>query len=174
MRPVLLTALAAFALPAPPLAAQAPATSAPAATPTTASSYVIMAGASDLYEIQSSQMALQKSQNAAIRQFAQMMIDNHSMTTEQVTAAARTAGLEPMPPVLQDAQARMLSQLQPLNGAAFDAAYLNQQRTAHQMALTLHGNYARNGDNGALKQVAAGAGPVVQRHIEQLQGMNAG
>lgn len=174
MRPVLLSALAALAFAAPPLSAQAPAPASPSSMPTTAKPYVIMAGASDLYEIQSSQWALQKSQNPAVRQFAQMMIDHHSMTTQQVTAAARSAGMEPMTPVLQDAQARMLSELQPLTGTAFDAAYLNQQRTAHQMALALHSNYARSGDSPALKQAAAGAVPVVQRHIEQLQGLNAG
>ena len=192
MRPAHVTALAALALSAAPAMAQdaaTPSTSAakpaaakpgsakPAGTtpvasnamPTTARPYVQMAGAGDLYEIQSSRLALQKSQNAAVRQFAQMMIDHHGMTTQEITAAARAAGLQPEPPALQDAQARMLSELQPLSGSAFDTAYLDQQRMAHQMALALHSGYGQSGDAPALKQAAVKAVPIVQQHIDQLQ-----
>ena len=60
---------------------------APAETPTDSASYLTMAGASDLFEIQSSELALEKSQNAGGREFAQMMIDHHRKTTQDVTAA---------------------------------------------------------------------------------------
>jgi putative membrane protein len=143
------------------------------AMPTDASAYVMMAGASDLYEIQSSQLALQKSSNDAIRGFAQMMIDDHTKTTQTVTAAARAAGMTPPPPALQPMQAQMIAELQPLSGADFDATYVSQQRTAHDMALALHSNYAQNGDTAELRQAASTAVPIIQHHIQQLQAMPA-
>ena len=93
-------------------------------------SFVTKAAASDLYEIQSSQLALQKAQNTDVRQFAQMMIDHHTQTTQQVTAAAQADGLTPPVPQLEPHQAQMIAELQPLSGAAFDGAYVRQQRMA--------------------------------------------
>ena len=138
------------------------------ATPADAAGYVAMAGSSDLYEIESSRLALQRAPSAAVKQFAQMMIDHHTMTTQQVTQAARAAGMTPPPPSLLPPQRAMLDELQPANGATFERLYLRQQQAAHRMALALHQNYARSGDTAQLRQTAGSAVPIVQRHIDQL------
>jgi putative membrane protein len=139
--------------------------------PTAAPTYVAMAGSSDLYEIESSRLALQRTQRPAVRQFAQMMIDHHTMTTQQVMGAAQAAGMTPPPPTLLPPQQAMLDQLQPANGADFDRMYIEQQRTAHRVAYDLHSNYARNGDTPQLRQVATNAVPVIQRHIDALRSL---
>lgn len=152
---------------------QTPAAATPQTAPRDVAAYVAKAGASDLYEIQSSQLAEQKAGSDAVRKFAQMMIEHHSMTTQQVMAAAKSAGLNPPPPSLEPKQRAMIEQLGRLDGAAFDAAYLRQQRRAHDEALALHSGYARDGDNPALRDTAAKAVPIIQRHIEQLRSMPA-
>jgi putative membrane protein len=143
-------------------------------TPTQAMPYVMMAGASDLFEIQSSQMAVQRAQNPQVRQYAQMLIQHHQMTTQQVMAAARAAGLTPRPPMLMPMQRQMLTELQGMSGAGFDAAYIRQQVPAHQMALALHQNYADNGDRPQLQAVARTAVPIVTQHLQQAQAMMSG
>jgi putative membrane protein len=142
--------------------------------PTDGAGYVAMAGASDLYEIQSSQMALEKTQNEQVREFAQMMIEHHQMTTQQVTTAAQEAGMMPAPPQLTPMQQELIAQLEGASGEQFDQTYLQQQRQAHQMALGLHSNFAENGDTPPLQQVAGEAVPIVESHIMELEGMNAG
>ncbi len=137
--------------------------------PTTAMPYVAAAGASDLYEITSSRLALEKSTNSEIMRFARTMIDHHTRTTQQVTAAARTAGMTPPPPALMPMQQRMIDQLRPLSGDAFARAYVEQQRQAHQMALMLHRNYAQGGDTPQLRQTATAAVPIIEQHIRELQ-----
>lgn len=144
------------------------------ATPTTAMPYVAMAGSSDLYEIESSRLALQEAPTPAVKQFAQMMIDHHTRTTQQVMEAARSAGMTPPPPSLLPPQRTMLDQLRPLRGAGFEQMYLQQQRTAHRMALELHQTYARSGDTAQLRQVAGTAVPIVQSHIDQLSRLPGG
>jgi len=158
-----------------PAAQGTAATADPAAqqTPTDATGYVAMAGASDLFEIQSSELALEKSQNDGVREFAQMMIEHHRGTTEQVTAAARAAGMTPGEPQLNSMQRDMMTQLQAASGADFDRTYIEQQRQAHQMALGLHRNYAERGDTPQLQETARSAVPIIERHIAALQDMNA-
>jgi putative membrane protein len=125
------------------------------AVPRDAATYVAKAGASDLYEIQSSQLAQSAGASAKVRDFARMMVDDHTTTTRQVTDAARSAGMSPPPPALEPDQQTMLDQLRGLTGSAFDTAYLQQQRMAHDKALALHSGYAKNGDTPALRAVAS-------------------
>jgi putative membrane protein len=177
MRMILASAAAALSLAACTSTSTDPVSTSAAAstdaTPTAAMPFVMKAGANDLYEIQSSQLALQKAQKAEVKQFAQMMIDHHAKTTQQVMAAAKSAGLTPPPPQLEPKHAQMIAELQPLTGAAFDSAYIRQQVMAHEMALALHSNYAKSGDTERLRQAAAAAAPIVQQHLERVRAMPA-
>jgi putative membrane protein len=139
-------------------------------TPNQRSAYVEMAAASDLYEIQSSQLATTKARNAEVRAFAQMLIEHHTATTQQLTAAASAAGTPPSP-ALMPMQAEMIAQLQAADGAAFDRLFVRQQVQAHEMALALHGNYASNGDTATLRTVAAAAVPIIRQHLERARAL---
>lgn len=137
-------------------------------TPENRTAYVELAASSDMYEIQSSQMASSRAQNPALRNFAQMMITDHTNTSQQMMAAAQAAGLPPMTPRLLPMHADMLARLQDMDGAGFDREYARQQLMAHEQALALHGNYAARGDTPALRVVAGAAVPVIRRHLEMI------
>ncbi|HEX8126450.1 MAG TPA: DUF4142 domain-containing protein [Allosphingosinicella sp.] len=137
-------------------------------TPNRRDAYVQMAAASDLFEIQSSQIATSKAQSPEVRAFAQMLIEHHTATTQQLTAAATAAGTAPNP-MLMPMQAEMISRLQAASGAEFDRLFIRQQIPAHEMALALHQNYARNGDTPGLQAVAASAVPIVRQHLERAR-----
>jgi putative membrane protein len=140
-------------------------------SPLAAPMYMTMAASGDQFEIQSSQLALQRSSNPEIRQFAQMLITDHSNMSAQMMAAAQGAGLTPPPPALSAEHAAMLQQLQAAPAASFDMAYRDAQVMAHQQALTLHQNYANGGDVPALRTVASSAVPIIQNHLNMIQGM---
>jgi putative membrane protein len=131
--------------------------------------YVGKAGAGDLYEIRSSEIAVQRTRDPRVRALARMLITDHNRSTQQVLAAARASGLRPGPAMLEPAQRGMIGELQRAPAARFDRVYLAQQITAHQQALNLHGRYARTGDLPALRRVAAGIVPVVQGHLAQAR-----
>lgn len=153
--------------------AQTPPPPPPAEAKTSADAYVTAAGQSDLFEINSSQIALQKSQNPAIKKFAQMLIDHHQKTTATTVKAAKKAGLNPPPPALDPGATASINELQTASAADFDRIYLAQQVPAHQAALDLHQSYASGGDKAPLKASAKAAVPIVKRHIAaatQLQG----
>jgi putative membrane protein len=137
-------------------------------TPNDRVGYVQLAAASDLFEIQSSNLALSRAQGPAVRQFAQMMIDHHTQTTAQLTSAASAAGTPPTP-ALMPMQVQMLNQLQSASAPEFDRLYMRQQIGAHEMALALHSNYAREGDTNSLKAVAAAAVPIVRQHLDRAR-----
>lgn len=135
------------------------------------SEYVMTAGASDLYERQSSELVLQTTQDADVRSFAQMMLTAHRKSTADVKAAALRSKVRVAPPKLKPAQAEMIAQLRAETGPARDAAYIAQQRTAHNQALAVQQAYAASGTAAPLKAVAAKIVPVVQEHIAMLMKM---
>ena len=142
------------------------------AMPTSAMDYLNMAGASDQFEIQSSQVALQRTQTPEVRQFAQMMIQHHTQSTADLVTAARSSNITPPPPRLRADQDRMIAGLRNSGtGADFDRAYLQGQLAGHREALMLHQHYAQHGDNPALRAAAAKIVPVVQTHLDRLQQM---
>lgn len=136
--------------------------------------YVAKAGAGDLYEIQSSQLAVQRATRPGVREFAQMLVTDHTRTTQLVADAARSDGLTPPPPRLEAAQRSMLRQLERARPRDFDRLYLNQQIPAHQQALALHRDYARNGNGPALRRVAGDAVPIVQHHLADARTLARG
>jgi putative membrane protein len=135
--------------------------------------YLAQAGSSDQFEIQSSQLALQASQNAAVRNLANMFIADHTRSTQMLMSAAQSAGVPAPPPTLLPPQQAMLDQLRSAgSGPTFDQAFQQIQIQAHQQALMLHQNYAAQGDVPALRTVAGQIVPVVQGHLQALQSMS--
>lgn len=142
-----------------------------AAEPMSAGKYVMTAGAGDLYERTSSQVVMETTRDPRVREFAQMMLKAHSQSTAEVKAAAGRAGLKPKPPMLTALQSEMIAQLRAETGAARDAAYVAQQKAAHNAALNVQKAYAMEGTAPALRRAAQGIVPVVEHHIAMLKAM---
>jgi putative membrane protein len=136
-----------------------------------APNYLSTAGSSDQFEIQSGQLAQTMSQNPAVRQIGQMLVADHTNSTQQLMAAAQSAGITAPPPALLPEHAALLQQIQSAPPGQFDVVFRDVQIQAHQQALALHQGYASGGDNPALRTVATGIVPVVQNHLNMLQGL---
>lgn len=132
-----------------------------------ARAYMQMAHSSDMFEVESSRLALQMSRNETVRSFAQIMINDHTRMMQEMMAMGMDPNMASMPMMPRHAQ--MLQRLQSAPASSFDMMYHQEQMMAHQEAVALHRNYASNGDNEALRAMAARAVPVVEGHLSQLQ-----
>jgi len=141
----------------------------------TADAYVTAAAVGDLYEIESSKLALERSRSAGVKKFAQQMVTDHTATTAKLKSTIAGAGLTLTPPAALDARRQgMLDNLKAASAADFDKVYLDQQTAAHQEALTVHTSFAEDGDNDALKKLAAETAPKVQHHFDMVKQLDAG
>jgi putative membrane protein len=139
--------------------------------PLFAPAFMAQAASGNQFEIDSSQLALQASSNPGVRNFANLMIADHTRLGQMFGAAVQSAGLTPPPPGLLPAQQAALDQLRAAGtGPGFDAAYLQAQLGAHQGALALMQNFAAGGDVPALQNFASTqAIPMIQMHLQQVQ-----
>ena len=141
---------------------------------TSADAYVEQAGAGDAYEISSSRLAMQKTSNADVRAFAQMLAADHARSAAQlIPAAAQARPPIRATPAMTPGQQANLAVLGRANRGAFDRAFLTQQVDAHQQALALVQGYAQNGTMPSLRQHAAQSAPVIQQHLERAQALLA-
>ncbi|MCP3735935.1 DUF4142 domain-containing protein [Sphingomonas sp. RP10(2022)] len=134
---------------------------------TSSQNYVAMAADSDMYEVQSSKLALTKAKAKATKDFAREMIADHMKTTASLMAALPKTQPKVMKPgkMLTPANAAKIAALRSASAADFDALYMQQQAEAHQAAWALHKGYATDGQDPALRQVAMGAVPIIEKHI---------
>lgn len=136
-----------------------------------ATTYVMKAGAGDLYERDSSRLVMASTKNPKLKAFAKMMIADHTTSTDEVKAAAMKAGMTPKPPMLNAMQMRDMSALKAASPMKRDALYITQQKAAHQQALMVQQGYATSGTVQPLKMAAAKIVPVVEHHIQELNAM---
>ena len=141
-----------------------------AAQAVTTSEYLMKAGASDKFEIETAKVEMTTA-DPKLKHFANMMVTDHTKSTAMVKAAAVKAGMHPKPPMLDPKQTSDLAALKMAHGSARDALYVTQQKAAHDDALALQQDYSKTGSSAPLKMTAAKIDPVVKTHIGMLSSM---
>ena len=173
LRMVVLLASTAF-MPAVALAQTPQATPRPAATQAgaqvpAAADFVNRAAISNMFEIQSSQLAQQKAQNDRVRQFAQSMVQDHTAAGDKLKSSAQGIQGATIPSSLDQPHQQMVQTLQSASGPGFDRDYVQMQVTAHRDAVSLFDQYAQNGDNQQLKQFAQQTLPTLREHLQSVE-----
>ena len=139
----------------------------------TTQGFVGAAATSDMYEVEASKIALQRSKSASIKTFAQMMVDAHTMTSNKLKDVLKANTIQAdVPTAVDDRRKGMLDNLTGAKDEDFDARYLNQQVNAHQEALILFRGYAKDGDNAHLKQFAADTAPAIEQHLNHAKSLD--
>ena len=133
--------------------------------------FVEKAAIGDMYEIQSSQIVLDKLQNREFQDFARTIVDDHTKASNEMKSIVQGAGNLQVPTQLDDKHKRMVDQLKSASGADLARQYKSQQIQAHQDAVKLYQDYSRQGDHQRLKQFAEATLPKLQQHQQMAQAL---
>ena len=122
------------------------------------------------FEIETSKLALEKSQNKGIKAFAQRMIDDHTKTGKELQSVLESSpsGLEAKEKLDNEHQ-KIMDKLQSASTDNFNKQYIDVQTDAHKKAVSLFKDYAKNGDDAALKGFATQTLPTLQEHLEHIK-----
>lgn len=130
------------------------------------------AAGSNMFEITSSQMALQKSRDPAVRNMARWMIQSHTLAGRKLQAAARDLDEGGAVPAVTPSMESMLSELSTLDGAAFDKAYVTGQVASHQLTAQKLDDYRQAGSYGPLLSWDAKTTPEVNAHLVHFEALS--
>jgi putative membrane protein len=140
------------------------------AAPST-SDFVTEAAQSDMFEIQSSQLAAEKG-SAAVKVFATQMITDHTKTSAQVKDMVHGGVVKAnLPSAMSGSQESMLVKLKGLSGDDFDKQYGSDQVTAHKEAVDLFQRYSKSSKNTKLKTFTSTTLPTLQHHLEMANSL---
>jgi putative membrane protein len=132
--------------------------------------FITMAASSGMMEVQASRMALEKSKNNHVRDFAQRMIDDHMKANEELRNIARTAGMSELPTAMVQVHASHMDRLQALGGVEFDREFVAQAGVAgHTEAIDLFEKASRDAANPEIRAFAEKQLPTLREHLEQSQ-----
>lgn len=143
-----------------------------AAQDMSAQDFVSEAASGGMFEVQSSELALERAQGDEVKAFAQMMVTDHTANNEELKATAEAEGLS-VPTEITGAAAENMETVSGTEGDAFDGVYVERQTAAHEAAIQLYERYVEAGDNEALKAYAEKSLPVLNQHLEHAQGLAA-
>ncbi len=134
--------------------------------------FINAVGPSDQFEMQTSQVALQKSRNPAVRAYAQQMIDQHTTSSQQLTqlAAAKGANLSQG---LDPTQERLLAAVQGAGPGSFDRTYLSGQITGHTATVLTYNDEIKSGQDADVKAYAQQNLPMIQQHLADARRLSA-
>ena len=126
----------------------------------------------DLIDIRYAHLALAISNNPDVRNFAEIMINDHTGVNDQAAELLQMLNAAPVDNVLSrqlnDQADRLVRELSQLTGAAFDRRYAENELAYHQAVNGLvAGTFIPNIDNPEVKALFEGA-LVVFRHHEEL------
>lgn len=154
---------APFLLNSAALAAQAPITD----------DFVKSVAISDMFKIQSGQLAAEKAQNGDVKSFGQEMVDDHSKTSDELKELIKDEEIKVgLPAKLDDEHQAKFDKLKGLSGNQFDKTYVQMQVKAHEKAVSLFEAYATAGENDDLKDWAKDTLPTLKEHLEEAQDLN--
>ena len=153
---------AAFWLHSPASAAQAP----------TTENFVKTVAISDMFEIQSGQLAGEKADNDDVQSFGTQMSDDHAETTDDLKELIEDEEIKvELPTKLDDEHQAKLDKLKGLSGNQFDKEYVRTQIDAHEKAVALFESYAAGGENDDLKKWAGDTLPTLKEHLKEAQNL---
>jgi putative membrane protein len=132
------------------------------ATPET---FVKTAAQDGMTEVALGKLALSKSSNNEVKQFAQKMVQDHGQADQQLAALAKSKGLT-VPMKLDAQHEAMVKALSAKSGVAFDSSYAAHMAKGHTKAVALF-EAASNSSDPDVAAFAQKTLPTLQEH-EQL------
>jgi putative membrane protein len=160
------------------MSAESTATAPPAtttqATPPPASisdaNIIAMLDEADSAEITEAKLVLQKTKNADVKSFANMMVTDHSRMRKDKDELAKKLNITPQPPAGDQEPSSMTAELSALNGAAsprdMDSIYINDAVADHQKDSSDLVDLKSKATAPELKDAITKAQPVVNKHLD--------
>src|SRR3954469_23052700 len=125
-------------------------------------------------DIDQAKLALKKSKNPQVKEFANQMISDHTNLEKSVNDLAKKLGVTPQDSPtskqLKQQATDETKKLTSLRGDAFDKEYASHEVAYHQAVIdAAKTTLIPNAKNAELKSAVEGAAPLLQGHLEHAQ-----
>ena len=126
-------------------------------------------------DVEYGKIALKKTKNAALRKFAQTMIDDHTSIIDQAVTLAKKLGVTPKDnavtqSLLDGAKTTTTKTLNSKKGNDFDRAYIDNEVSYHEAVIsTVKNVLIPETQNAQLKELLQSVMPLLEHHLEMAK-----
>jgi putative membrane protein len=135
--------------------------------------FAAKAATGGMTEIALSIVAAQQATSQKIKDFANMMVTDHSAAGDKLGAIAKAKGIA-LPMSLDSATQNMISDMSKKTGKDFDKAYVDKMVKDHEATLDMFKKEQTMVKDTALKGFITNTIPVVQKHLEAIKAIKSG
>jgi putative membrane protein len=134
----------------------------------------MIAVTADNVDIDAAKLAASKTSNAKVKDFANLMIRDHTSVNKKATALAKKLNITPEESdtsrSLKSSGDQTLEKLRGLSGAAFDKAYIDNEVSYHEaVAKVVDDTLIPNAKNAELKSLLESARPIFASHLNHAK-----
>jgi putative membrane protein len=134
-------------------------------------------------EIELSRLAQNKSQNPQVKEYAEMMIQDHTQALDKLRSAAGTSQGQPQ---LNKQHQQVLDRLSNLSGTQFDTQYMDTMVRDHKEAVQMFQRESNSGSTATSQRQKPGADtnkdaeiaremlPTLQKHLDKAEMIQGG
>ena len=133
-----------------------------------ATEFAVKAANGGMTEVQLSQLALEKKPTPAIREYANMMIQDHQKANDELKALAAQKNIT-LPTTLGEDKQEMYNDMAKLSGDEFNKKYVETMLDDHQKTVDMFKEAANDNENADLKAFAAKTLPTLQMHLDKIK-----
>lgn len=119
-------------------------------------------------EVQLGQLASQRAQEQAVRDYGNAMVSDHTPANQRLMTIAATLGITP-PEKMDFMHRHKAKKLGKAEGRDFDEDYVENEVKDHKKMAELMEDQIQDGQNPELKQYATDMLPRVRQHLEAAQ-----
>jgi putative membrane protein len=118
-----------------------------------------------LAEVTLGQMAAEKGQNEAVKDFGKRMVKDHGKANEELKNLAKSEGVT-LPTEMSSEGKELQQRLQKLSGAEFDKVYMEEMVKDHKKDIEAFNQQANTGTDADVKNWAAKTLPTLREHLQ--------
>jgi len=118
-----------------------------------------------MFAVEMGKLALQNAASPKVKEYAQMMIDEHTKANNELMEAARTKNIT-LPAGLSDKCQKKFGELSEKKGKDFDKEYMSAMVDDHEEVLDVLNKQAENGNDADLKAWAQSKVGGIKQHLE--------
>jgi putative membrane protein len=123
-------------------------------------------------EVELGNMALGKTKTANVKEFAQMMVDDHSKAYDELMQLASSKSISTTDTMATAEQIAAKEKLSKLSGKSFDKEYMSIMVKDHEKARDDFQNQATGGSDAELKAYAAKYLDGITKHLQRAREMD--
>jgi putative membrane protein len=135
--------------------------------------FATTAASGGMAEVALGKLALSKTADAKIKEFATMMVTDHSKANDELMVIAKTKNIT-LPMAVDSTHQKKMDELAKKSGTDFDKAYVDAMVDGHKKTLDLMNSEAKDGKDADLKAFAGKTAPTVQMHLDMINKIHDG